>query len=164
MPRCPNGTQRNKTTGKCEPKDKKQTKGRCPKGTRRNKTTDNCEEVTKKKTITLEDLKTDSYEPKLTKSDILEIVSRPQYLEDKKSVSAKLASLKINYDFDATYADAIKKNKFGMIEGKTNPIDLSKLVNRMETIPKIKDYLLWGQASSLVMLISKDYLAVKDIK
>ena len=160
MPRCPNGTRRNKKTGICEPSNITKTT-RCPKVTRRNKTTGNCEQ--KIKSITLDDLKNDSYEPKLTKSDILEIVSRPQFLENKKSVSAKLASLKISYDFETKYASAIQKNRFGKIEGKTNHVELEKLVNRLETIPKIKDQLLWDQASSLVMLISKDYLAVKDI-
>ena len=40
MPRCPKGTQRNKTTGECEPKG---AKPRCPKGTQRNKKTGECE-------------------------------------------------------------------------------------------------------------------------
>ncbi len=39
--RCPNGTRRNKTTGKCEPKIVPYK--RCPNGTRRNKTTGKCE-------------------------------------------------------------------------------------------------------------------------
>lgn len=153
MPRCPNGTRRNKKTGQCEAKKTR---------TLRNKTTSS--KKTTSSSITLEDLKNDPYEPKLTKSDILEIVSRPQNLDNKKGVSAKLDSLKINYDFDGTYASAIKKNRFGIIEGKTNRADLAKLISRYDTIPKIKDHLLWRQASSLVMLISKDYLAIKDIK
>ena len=42
MPRCPNGSRKDKKTGKCV-KVGTQTK-RCPKGTRKNKKTGNCEE------------------------------------------------------------------------------------------------------------------------
>lgn len=35
MPRCPKGTQRNKTTGECEPKGVTEKQPRCPKGTQR---------------------------------------------------------------------------------------------------------------------------------
>ena len=34
MPRCPKGTQRNKTTGDCEPKETAVKQTRCPKGTK----------------------------------------------------------------------------------------------------------------------------------
>lgn len=48
MPRCKNGTRRNKKTGKCEEKKEKVTQvnqlPRCKKGTRRNKKTGKCEE------------------------------------------------------------------------------------------------------------------------
>jgi hypothetical protein len=61
MPRCPNGTRRNKKTGECEPigaksasvkasseTSSKTTKSkRCPKGTRRNKKTGNCDPIKK---------------------------------------------------------------------------------------------------------------------
>ena len=52
MPRCPNGTRRNKKTGRCEPKKT---------GTLRNKTTSS--KKTSSSSITLEDLKNDPYEP-----------------------------------------------------------------------------------------------------
>ena len=45
MPRCANGTRRNKKTGNCEPNRKKSK--RCAKGTRKNKKTGNCEPVKK---------------------------------------------------------------------------------------------------------------------
>jgi len=63
MPRCPNGTRKNKKTGECEPigtkssssksssvkaSSSKTTKSkRCPKGTRRNKKTGNCDPIKK---------------------------------------------------------------------------------------------------------------------
>lgn len=45
MPRCPNGTRRNKKTGNCEPTAKKSK--RCAKGTRKNKKTGKCDPVKK---------------------------------------------------------------------------------------------------------------------
>lgn len=61
MPRCPNGTRRNKKTGKCEPTGVASSKSsttsassvkaskskRCPKGTRKNKRTGNCDPIKK---------------------------------------------------------------------------------------------------------------------
>ena len=53
--KCPNGTRRNKKTGKCEPtnNNSKSTANktvRCPNGTRRNKKTGKCEPITDNKT------------------------------------------------------------------------------------------------------------------
>jgi hypothetical protein len=49
MPRCPNGSRRNKKTGNCESvsNSTKKTTKRCSKGTRRNKKTGNCESTKK---------------------------------------------------------------------------------------------------------------------
>jgi hypothetical protein len=49
MPRCPNGSRKNKNTGKCEavPSSTKKISKRCSKGTRRNKKTGNCESAKK---------------------------------------------------------------------------------------------------------------------
>jgi hypothetical protein len=43
MPRCANGTRKNKRTGVCESKSRGTTQKRCSRGTRRNKKTGNCE-------------------------------------------------------------------------------------------------------------------------
>lgn len=53
MPRCPNGTRKNKKTGECEPKkiaskpesNQEKTRKRCPKGTRKDKKTSECKKV-----------------------------------------------------------------------------------------------------------------------
>jgi hypothetical protein len=50
MPRCPNGTRKNKVTGNCESKISR----RCPNGTRKNKVTGNCENKITSKTKKLE--------------------------------------------------------------------------------------------------------------
>ncbi len=44
MPRCPNGSRKDKKTGECK---KVTTQKRCPNGTRRNKKSGNCEHVRK---------------------------------------------------------------------------------------------------------------------
>jgi hypothetical protein len=41
--RCPNGTQKNRKTKKCEAKENRLTKTKCPKGTRKNRKTKECE-------------------------------------------------------------------------------------------------------------------------
>jgi len=96
MPRCPNGSRKDKKTGKCV-KVSTQTK-RCPKGTRKNKKTGNCEEnksVKKSKEIKSVE------KPKEIKS-----VEKPKEIknvEEPKENELVLLKKELNDDYNVSY-------------------------------------------------------------
>jgi len=122
--RCPNGSRRNKQTGKCTKKSK--TKNRCPNGTRRNKKTRRCNKIKKtiKKTIQKTKKHKKHKKPKTLKS------YSPSINKSLKKIKTEHLSEILNYDcltkFDYNYL--IYKMVFPeiMINGECVPIDKSK--------------------------------------
>ena len=96
MPRCPNGSRKDKKTGKCV-KVSTQTK-RCPKGTRKNKKTGNCEENTSvKKPKEIKSVE----KPKEIKS-----VEKPKEIksvEKPKENELELIKKELNDDYESSY-------------------------------------------------------------
>ena len=82
MPRCANGTRKNKKTGVCEPTATK----RCAKGTRRNKKTGNCESPVKKTPSPVKKLPTPVKTPSPSPLDTTWRIYKIDYLFPTKAI------------------------------------------------------------------------------
>jgi hypothetical protein len=101
--------------------------------------------------LSVEDLKQDTYIPRLSVEDIDKIMTYVQQ-DRRDGLAEKLLNLKIDYDFE---------NEFG---GNVTDKDLSRLSSLYDNdIKGIKDELLYAQADALVTYIKKGYITVEDM-
>jgi hypothetical protein len=101
--------------------------------------------------LSVEDLKNDTYIPRLSEKDIVQIMTYVQQ-DRRDGLAEKLLNLKIDYDFD---------NEFG---GNVSDKELSRLSSMCNgDIKQIKDELLYAQADALVTYIKKGYITVEDM-
>lgn len=157
MPRCPNGTRKNKKTGKCEPttaasakasstsassvkaSSSKATKSkRCPKGTRKNKRTGNCDPIKKSSSSKSSSAKT----PQDTTWRIYEIEYRYPSIaaNDKIGLSHEDRGI---MNIENIYIENDNNVAIIAFENKTPEISLGKKQN---THPKIA----WEEESIMV--------------
>ena len=112
MPRCPNGSRKDKKTGKCV-KVGTQTK-RCPKGTRKNKKTGNCEENKSEE------------KPKSVEKPKDELVLLKEELMNDYESSYKFVRT-VLYNYMEEYVDHMNEEKnFGGEDVHGTDIDISK--------------------------------------
>lgn len=155
MPRCPNGTRKNKKTGECEPTDK-MTKPettepisqsakkslRCPKGTRKNKKTGECESTNKitKPEPAKEEPKLES---PLKEKMITPSVPSPIKEDKKEELKQKVQELKYGWEVDIkTLAGIELKNhtfqpNFGRLRdmgGNTRYYDMNLENSNLENV------------------------------
>ena len=125
MPRCPNGSRKDKKTGKCV-KVGTQTK-RCPKGTRKNKKTGNCEEnksVKKSKEIKSVEKPKEIKSVEKPKENELELIKKE--LNDDYNVSYKFVR-NILYNYMLETIDNMNEEKnFGGEDEDGTDIHISK--------------------------------------
>jgi hypothetical protein len=101
--------------------------------------------------LSVDDLKKDTYIPRLSVEDIDKIMEYVQ--EDRRNgLVEKLLNLKIDYEFD---------NEFGGDMTNRKVSQLSAMYRN--DIEKIKDHILYTQADALVTYIKKGYITVEDI-
>ena len=152
MPRCPNGTRKNKKTGACEPigaksssassakaSSSKTTKSkRCPKGTRRNKKTGNCNPIKKSSTSKSSSAKT----PQDTTWRIYEIEYRYPSIASNDKIGLSRDDRGI-MNIENIYIENDNNVAIIAFENKTPEISLGKKQN---THPKIA----WDQDTIMV--------------
>jgi hypothetical protein len=118
MPRCKNGTHRNKKTGKCE--EKLIIKSRCENGTRRNKKTGKCEENKKPKNIQIKNQK---------QTDMTEyMIERQEKYERKKP---KYIQIKNQKQTDMTEYMIERQEKYERKKPRKTPIQKKQLQSNM---------------------------------
>jgi len=101
--------------------------------------------------LSLENLKNNSYVPRLSQEDVNKIMTYVQ--EDRRNgLAEKLLNLKIDYEFD---------NEFGGVVSDKKISQLSAMYR--DDIDKIKDHILYEQADALVIYIKKGYITIEDI-
>ena len=127
MPRCPNGSRKDKKTGKCV---KVGSQKRCPKGTRKNKKTGNCEESVKKpKSVenpkSVEKPKSEE-KPKSVEKPKDELVLLKEELMNDYEFSYKFVRT-VLYNYMEEYVDHMNEEKnFGGEDVDGTDIDISK--------------------------------------
>lgn len=118
MPRCPNGSRKNKKTGKCE---KVGSQKRCPKGTRKNKKTGNCEENTKKPKSVEKPKEISVEKPKEDELAVLKKELKDDYESSYRFVRSIL------YSYMEEYVDNMNEEKnFGGEDEDGTDIHISK--------------------------------------
>lgn len=112
--------------------------------------------INTKTTITVKDLKNDSYVPSMTQEELIKEMTYVQN-EHRNGLLEKLSNLKINYDFDEEFG-----NEYGGAVNNKLLLELTQNMNII-SIKSIKDYILWKQCTALIYHLQKGYITVDDI-
>jgi hypothetical protein len=130
MPRCPNGTRRNKSTGNCEPNNvkskknektapKKKTQKKCPKGTQRYYPRGKCLPITNDDNKSRNKPQVEAEKKRtLTDSEIEEIIEYANQNENHDFIKEKLQKLKFDPKYKSVWTGKPHKDLYTQARDK----------------------------------------------